>query len=60
MKKPEGKKQIIKKMVSALADKEAREWPPLCLGFLYQPKRPVTRLSAESEIGETELKHKRS
>ena len=33
---------LLQKVVSSLADKESREWPPTCLGFFYQPPRPHT------------------
>ena len=36
----EKKTPLVKKALSTLADKEAREWPPTCIGFFYQPARP--------------------
>ena len=39
-KQHEKKTRLPAKVLSALADKEAKEWPPTCLGFFYQPTRP--------------------
>lgn len=35
--KPE---KIVKKMVTRLATPTPWEWPPQCIGFMYQPVRP--------------------
>ena len=40
----EKKTPLVKKALSTLADKEAREWPPTCIGFFYQPARPQSNV----------------
>lgn len=40
MKEHRIKNSIVHKLVSYMADKETREWPPKCLTFIYQPIRP--------------------
>lgn len=42
--------QIVKKVVSTLADQEAREWPPVCIGFVHQPIRPRNTSCQKEEI----------
>lgn len=32
--------KIKKSFLSAMANSEAREWPPTCIAFMYQPTRP--------------------
>lgn len=39
-KNKEKSEKIVKKVISAMVDKETREWPPTCLAFIYQPVRP--------------------
>ena len=34
-------KQFAKKKIEALVKKDMQEWPPVCAGWMYQPKRPV-------------------
>ena len=33
-------KKIIRTAASAIVRQEMRKWPPDCVGFSYQPKRP--------------------
>lgn len=37
------KKQVLKgilKLATANVNPESKGWPPLCVGYIYQPKRP--------------------
>lgn len=40
---------IAEKTVKKIAEREAAEWPPLCITRYYQPERPV-RSAAEKGI----------
>ena len=40
MKNQSEKRKAIKVMVQTMVEKETREWPPTCIGFIYQPQRP--------------------
>lgn len=31
---------LVKKVVNKLVDSTIYEWPPQCIGFMYQPIRP--------------------
>lgn len=33
-------KQFAKKKIEALVKRDMQEWPPVCAGWMYQPKRP--------------------
>lgn len=33
-------KQFVKTFVANMVERDAREWPPTCLLFAYQPERP--------------------
>lgn len=35
--------QKVTKVASAEVKKNSRIWPPLCCGFVHQPKRPVNQ-----------------
>lgn len=35
--------KLITQTVSALIDKEAKQWPPTCMGFIYQSMRPYSK-----------------
>lgn len=41
MKMQEKARQLVKTALNRQIHKEMREWPPGCLGPLYQPKRPA-------------------
>lgn len=32
---------MVSKMIEYKVRKENRQWPPVCLGLIYQPKRPM-------------------
>lgn len=32
--------KVVGKVVEARAGANDKTWPPICIGFLYQPKRP--------------------
>ena len=32
-------KQFAKKKIEALVKRDMQEWPPVCAGWMYQPKR---------------------
>lgn len=36
------------KVATKIATHEMNEWPPVCLGILYQPERPQQIVSADS------------
>ncbi len=38
------KKRVISRLMTKVAENEAREWPPVCIGFVYQPARPQRQL----------------
>lgn len=41
MKKTNGvTEKVVKKVVERLAEPTPWEWPPQCIGFMYQPVRP--------------------
>lgn len=42
----EQKKRIIGQLMTKVAENEAREWPPICIGFVYQPIRPANNSKA--------------
>lgn len=31
---------VLKMSLGRMIDGETREWPPMCVGFAYQPRRP--------------------
>lgn len=47
--RPEKRKHIIKKVVNAMVNHDAREWPPTCIGFFYQPSRPQNKTIEENQ-----------
>lgn len=49
-------KNAANAMANNMVAKEAREWPPACLFFAYQPMRPNTQNDLSQE--ETETNHK--
>lgn len=49
MKLQEKAKQLVKTALNKQIHREMQEWPPGCLGPLYQPKRPAT---PQRETGE--------
>lgn len=46
--------QLTKKLVSAMIDKDAREWPPGCTYFAYQPIHPTLAMQECSTREEKE------
>lgn len=42
-------KKLLKAAVNAMLDKDTREWPPVCLGFIYQPVRPEKAVNKEGK-----------
>ena len=44
-------KAKIKSAAERMADRERREWPPGCYGFIYQPMRPSNK---EKNVSKTE------
>ena len=34
--------RVGEQMVKSFSDRDTYEWPPTCLGLLYQPIRPVS------------------
>lgn len=36
--------KVSKQLVKHIAEKEAYDWPPLCIALYYQPIRPRKRL----------------
>ena len=43
------KVRIFKVIVSRYVDGRAPEWPPTCLGFFYQPERPVQQSASQDK-----------
>lgn len=42
-------KGMVGKVLNEMSDKDAREWPPQCGFFAYQPKRPMRCHNEESD-----------
>lgn len=55
IKKTLRKEEVIKKIVSKMADPGPGDWPPVCLVFTYQPKRPKIRRENNSVHSVTAL-----
>lgn len=49
--------RVVKKVVEKLAEPTPWEWPPQCIGFMYQPVRP--RRSEEKFEERTRFQHQR-
>ena len=46
------KKKVLKaigKVAEVEANVNAKDWPPLCMGILYQPKRPNKKVEQKSQ-----------
>ena len=43
------KVRLFKGIVSRYVDGRAPEWPPTCLGFFYQPERPVQQSASQEK-----------
>ncbi len=41
-------KHSSQKIISKMVQGEAREWPPGCIAFIYQPKRPENKAEQNS------------
>lgn len=42
-------KHITKVFVANMIERDAREWPPTCLMFAYQPERPHCHLNCTQD-----------
>ena len=42
--------KMASKVVASLIDNETYEWPPVCIGMLYQPERPYSHLNSIEEL----------
>lgn len=43
------KKRVISRLMTKVAENEAREWPPVCIGFVHQPARPQRQLDEKDD-----------
>lgn len=41
--------KVIVKAAIANANMKSRDWPPLCVGYIYQPKRPKRKCHIKNE-----------
>ena len=48
--------QTIKRIVQSTLRREHSEWPPVCVGVHYQPRRPETPLTKFSDGNSDEKK----
>ena len=46
----ERKKRVISRLMTKVAENEAREWPPVCIGFVYQPVRPQRQMTEKDDV----------
>lgn len=42
---------VLNGMAKQMIKADAREWPPGCMVFLYQPIRPQQKLNSDDQIG---------
>lgn len=45
----EQKKRVISRVMTKVAANEAREWPPVCIGLVYQPTRPQRQMAEKKD-----------
>ena len=45
----EQKKRVISRVITKVAENEAREWPPVCIGLVYQPARPQRQMTEKDD-----------
>ncbi len=43
------KERVLSGIVRTITNAEKYPWPPLCVGVIYQPERPVTKRTIASE-----------
>lgn len=55
--RPKKRNRIIKKVVNAMVNHDAREWPPTCIGFFYQPSRPQNKTIEKKPEKAVRTKH---
>ncbi len=44
--------KVAKKTVTGMIKKDFLDWPPGCMGYLYQPEKPAT-IKFEEDFSET-------
>lgn len=44
------KERVLSGIIRTITRVEDNQWPPFCVGFFYQPERPVTKRTTAFEL----------